>query len=214
MRSGKDGYHHGSLHDVLLAQALEALEKNGVGGLSLRALAEAAGVSKTAPYRHFADKRELLVALAAEGFGLLAARLEAVVGNVAGVGAAPGTAVVGDGGGAGAGQASAILALRSAYLAFAQERPALYSLMFSKLGYSLHSERCRANSERALGSLAAAVARAQALGWKPGVDPATLMLSVWAQVHGWAGILNEGLLPEPFAAASGDWERLSGALLD
>ena len=212
MRSGKDGYHHGSLHDVLLAQALEALEKKGVGGLSLRALAEAAGVSKTAPDRHIADKRELLVALAAEGFGLLAARLEAVVGGAAG--AAPETAVVGDAASAGASQTSAVLALRSAYLAFAQERPALYSLMFSRLGYSLHSERCRANSERALGALAATVAREQALGWKPGVDPAALMLSVWAQVHGWAGILIEGLLPEPFAAASGDWERLSGALLD
>lgn len=212
MRSGKDGYHHGSLHDVLLAQALEALEKNGVGGLSLRALAEAAGVSKTAPHRHFADKRELLVALAAKGFGLLAARLEAVVGDPAGT--ASGTAVVGDAAGAGASQASAILALRSAYLAFAQERPALYSLMFSRLGYSLHSERCRANSERALGALAAAVACAQALGWKPGAEPAALMLSVWAQVHGWAGILIEGLLPEAFTAASGDRERLSGVLLD
>ena len=47
--------------------------------MSLRGLAACAGVSKTAPYRHFANKGELLVTLAAEGFGALADELEAAL---------------------------------------------------------------------------------------------------------------------------------------
>ncbi|HEY9595958.1 MAG TPA: TetR family transcriptional regulator, partial [Spirochaetia bacterium] len=69
-------YHHGALRAALLAEALRSLEKDGLESLSLRGLAHAVGVSKTAPYRHFADKRELLVEIAAEGFRMFADALE------------------------------------------------------------------------------------------------------------------------------------------
>ncbi|MEA3192496.1 MAG: hypothetical protein QOD26_829 [Betaproteobacteria bacterium] len=52
------------------------LEKDGRDAISLRDLARRAGVSHSAPYRHFADRQALLAALADEGFGLLAAELE------------------------------------------------------------------------------------------------------------------------------------------
>ena len=74
----KEHYHHGALKKTLLAEALRELETDGLEGVSLRKVAETVGVSKTAPYRHFADKRELLVALAADGFRLLAEKLESV----------------------------------------------------------------------------------------------------------------------------------------
>lgn len=61
-------YHHGNLRQVLLEQAKQQLQETGVEKLSLRALARAVGVSQTAPYRHFADKEALLVALMADGF--------------------------------------------------------------------------------------------------------------------------------------------------
>lgn len=61
-------YHHGNLRDVLLQQARELLDEEGVEGLSLRKLAQRAGVSRTAPYHHFQDKHALLCALAAQGF--------------------------------------------------------------------------------------------------------------------------------------------------
>ncbi len=64
-------YHHGNLRDVLLQEARVLLREDGVEGLSLRRLAERAGVSRTAPYHHFADKHALLCALAAEGFQAL-----------------------------------------------------------------------------------------------------------------------------------------------
>src|SRR5512147_2546442 len=108
----KRPYHHGALREALLGQAFRDLEADGLESLSLRRLAETTGVSKTAPYRHFADKRELLVTIAAEGFRLLAERLEAVPSE--------GNALEG------------IRALCRAYIEFARERPVLYKLMISR----------------------------------------------------------------------------------
>jgi AcrR family transcriptional regulator len=71
-------YHHGDLRRTLLDTALEAIEEHGPVAVSLRDLARRAGVSHAAPTHHFRDKTGLLTALAAEGWGLLAAALEAV----------------------------------------------------------------------------------------------------------------------------------------
>lgn len=51
------------------------LEERGANALSLRELARDVGVSHTAPARHFADRRQLLEAMAVEGFGLLATKI-------------------------------------------------------------------------------------------------------------------------------------------
>ncbi len=49
------------------------IEEKGLAGLSLREVARAAGVSHTAPYRHFQDKADLLAAIAQVGFEQLTA---------------------------------------------------------------------------------------------------------------------------------------------
>ncbi|KAA1194287.1 TetR/AcrR family transcriptional regulator [Pseudohalioglobus sediminis] len=64
----KSTYHHGDLRRTLLDQAAGLLREEGEKGLSMRALAARAGVSRTAPYHHFADKQQLLCAIAEEGF--------------------------------------------------------------------------------------------------------------------------------------------------
>ena len=48
-------YHHGALRQALLDASVNLLREGGVEALSLRAAARAAGVSQTAPYRHFGD---------------------------------------------------------------------------------------------------------------------------------------------------------------
>lgn len=68
-------YHHGDLRESLLEHAEQAILESGPGHLSLRDLARRAGVSHAAPAYHFGDKRGLLGAFAAEGFRLLADRL-------------------------------------------------------------------------------------------------------------------------------------------
>ena len=60
---------------VILAEAAELVAERGADGISLRELARAAGVSHAAPAHHFADRRGLFTALAAEGWRMLAAAL-------------------------------------------------------------------------------------------------------------------------------------------
>jgi AcrR family transcriptional regulator len=61
-------YHHGDLRRSLIEAGRILLSRKGSGGLSLREVAKVAGVSHTAPYRHFKDKAELLAAIAETGF--------------------------------------------------------------------------------------------------------------------------------------------------
>ena len=66
--SKKPTYHHGNLQDSLIAEATKMLTTDGVDALSMRKLADAVGVSRTALYHHFKDKNALLCALAKQGF--------------------------------------------------------------------------------------------------------------------------------------------------
>src|ERR1700678_1614444 len=65
------GSHHGDLRNALRQAARSILEEEGLGALSLRAVARKAGVSHAAPYRHFPNHEALLVELALEGFAEL-----------------------------------------------------------------------------------------------------------------------------------------------
>lgn len=64
----KKTYHHGDLKNALIEAGADILAKDGVGGLSLRKVAQKAGVSHTAPYAHFADKQALIAAISTDGY--------------------------------------------------------------------------------------------------------------------------------------------------
>jgi AcrR family transcriptional regulator len=104
-------YHHGDLRAALLAAAAAEIERRGYENLSLRELAESLGVSRAAPYRHFADRRALLAVLAAVGFDdLTAIHRKAIAGHKT--------------------PHARLAAAGRGYLAFAAERPQLFRLMF------------------------------------------------------------------------------------
>lgn len=107
----KSTYHHGDLANALVEAALKVVEKDGPEALSMRELAAALGVSRAAPYRHFADRDALLAAVAARGFEGLNLGYEAAL-------ASPGD-----------GRARLRLA-NQVYFDYAVERPGLHRLMF------------------------------------------------------------------------------------
>ena len=63
-----NAYHHGDLRTALLDEAANMIRSQGEAAFSMRKLAAALGVSRTAPYHHFEDKQALLCAIAEEGF--------------------------------------------------------------------------------------------------------------------------------------------------
>jgi AcrR family transcriptional regulator len=68
-------YHHGDLRDALVQAALAEVELGGPETISISALAKKLGVSQPAPYKHFADREALLVAVTAEAFRQFSAML-------------------------------------------------------------------------------------------------------------------------------------------
>jgi AcrR family transcriptional regulator len=68
-------YHHGDLRDALVQAALAEVEVGGPETISISALAKKLGVSQPAPYKHFADREALLVAVTAEAFRQFSAML-------------------------------------------------------------------------------------------------------------------------------------------
>ncbi len=72
-------YHHGDLKNALIQAGVEILSKEGMEGLSLRKVAQRAGVSHSAPYSHFPDKQSLVAAISTEGFNQLYSELDAAI---------------------------------------------------------------------------------------------------------------------------------------
>ena len=56
-------YHHGNLRNALIIAAAELIERDGTLDFSISEAAAMVGVSAAAPYRHFADKEDLLGAV-------------------------------------------------------------------------------------------------------------------------------------------------------
>lgn len=108
------GYHHGELPATLMALALQHIEAHGTEKLSLRALAREAGVSPTAPYRHFRSKQCLLAAVATQGFQTL--REEHLRTNASDLS-----------------NPARLQALAMNYVNFALQNPVCYQLMFGSL---------------------------------------------------------------------------------
>jgi AcrR family transcriptional regulator len=64
----KKTYHHGNLKQTLIDVSLDILVKEGHQSLSIRKVATQAGVSQSAPYRHFIDQEALYAEVACVGF--------------------------------------------------------------------------------------------------------------------------------------------------
>jgi AcrR family transcriptional regulator len=170
-------YHHGNLAAVAVAAAEEEIARHGIAAASLRRVAERAGVSHTAVGKRFGDKAGLLAAVAAEGYRLLGEHLAQAGGDMT--------------------------ALGRAYVAFAQERPALFSVMFQPAIY-------RAEDPGVVEARARTTAMLRGGVGQPLDGPTSdIALGAWAFVHGIASLVLG-------AAIAGDavevYDRVSVAL--
>ncbi|QZY53519.1 TetR/AcrR family transcriptional regulator [Leucobacter tenebrionis] len=145
---------------------------------SLRAVARRAGVSQTAPYRHFADREALESALAVRGFDDLRQRLSLD--------------------GSPARSEEELIEFAVAYVRFALNRPAVFKLMFGQECDDSNDDRVRAAAE--LRALLADSLR----DVFPGADHDSLAVALWALTHGLAFLHLDGKLAasDPSAVAS------------
>ena len=137
-------------------------------------LAERAGLSRQAPYNHFADKEALLAELVRDGFDRLGRNTESA-------------------GRSDGGPTVRLARAAESYIAFAQGSPALFRLMFSKELVDLprHPEAraaAGASFDR-LAEIVGAVASPDTV--------AELSLAAWSLVHGYATLCIEIGLEEP-----------------
>lgn len=162
-------YHHGDLRDALLAAAESVLAESGATGFSLRATARRAGVSHAAPAHHFGDVNGLLAALCERGFRRLTTTMIAHRDMDT-----PPT--------------ERLLRIGAGYVAFAQEHPALFELMF---GGRMTGIEGSAAGEAAFGVLL------EALGAVRGhpiesADDWRAVAGTWSAVHGLAHLAIAG----------------------
>jgi AcrR family transcriptional regulator len=152
----------GKTRDALLDAAAELLDVGGVAAVTLREVGRRAGLSHNAPYKHFADKQDLLAAVVARDL----ARREAA-----------GRRTV-----SGKQPLEAVVAMLHSSVRHAQRHPELFRLTYGR--WTTVSAELSAAADVARSAFVATVAAAQADGTLPAGDPERLAALLQALTHG------------------------------
>lgn len=168
----------------------------GPQAMTLRELARRIGVSHAAPYRHFADKRALMTALAVEGSLALHERIAKAIERE------------------GDDLRAQFLGAGYAYVKFAIDEPSLFSIMFSREITTDDPALVDARA-RPLGLLFDYIARAQAKGVIATASIDELAQAVWAMHHGLAHLALAGKFADTNATVARESiDRSHSILLD
>jgi AcrR family transcriptional regulator len=191
----RDTYHHGDLKRALTHAALALVQEKGPKGFALREVARRAGVSVAAPYRHFADKAQLLTAVATQGFVQLHETLSAGEAEAADL-------------------TKRVLEMGRAYVRWAVRHPDYYQVMFGSELDKNDPDLLTAGS-RAFADLLDAIVRCQHARLLSDGDPREIAGPTWSLLHGIASLTigrdlkHVGIRDDPQALA----ERALRALL-
>jgi len=193
-RKPRRTYHHGDLKRALADAGLELLDEIG-SDFTLRQVAQRAGVTHGAAYRHYGSKEALLAELARRGFTDLARTIDRGMRPVPGA-------------------RDKLEALLKVYLRFAWDQPALYEVMFGR----------RLNEEGAFPDLEEAVqgavrllrsAIADYLGESDELRARDLSIGLWSLAHGFtANVLHRRIRARSLRAAQRYLVEVCGPFLD
>lgn len=167
-------YHHGNLAESLLDAVDSIAEKFGMEAVTLRACAKLVGVSPSSAFRHYSDKRDLMTAFAVRALRQMTATLHEASDKAEGVGNDP------------------FLAVGSAYVQFAIEKPALYRAMWNEETLYTGKDDYRAASA----GLAACLQGGFASSLED-ADPSDFSIEetlAWSTVHGLANLFIDGMI--------------------
>ncbi len=172
-----------STKERILAAATDLLDSGGPSAVTLRAVGDAAGISQSAPYRHFTDKRALLDAMVRQIIEQMRVSVETARSDAA----------------------SPLAALKlviGQYFEFARRYPVRYRLLLEE---SRSDSAVGAEARQALAAVADLVQVAQRSGELRDGNPAQIVALIFGAVHGMADLEQFGLIrvvSEPESAAS------------
>ncbi|MBU3705697.1 MAG: TetR/AcrR family transcriptional regulator [Mycobacterium sp.] len=181
MTAAKNAYHHGDLRNALVLTAVRLIEADGLDDFSLRATAREVGVSANAAYRHFADKSDLLNAVAQHGFEQLGRRMRRAM-SATRAGRNPAELAV-----------NRFKATGRAYVDFALAHPELFEVMFGSGATHPPTPKDPADDESGtyalLGSVLDELVTHGVLAptRRPGAE-----FKAWVTVHGFARLCLDG----------------------
>lgn len=169
----RSSYHHGDLREALITTGVELARAEGPGAVVLREAARRVGVSATASYRHFADRKALLLAVRARALSCLGQRMLDDSGDPQPL--------------------AHFRTLGQSYVAFALAEPGLFRT-FAAPGIPVRpsDETADPNPFRLLGAALDDLVTAGLLA------PEQRLLAdavAWSAVHGLSVLLLDGLLP-------------------
>ena len=171
-------YHHRDLRRALLDEALRTIQTHGVEHLTLRTVGERLGVSRSALYRHFADKQALLATVGTEGFRKL-------------------RQILADAWERSARGRVGFESMAKAYVQFAVANPSHYRVMFGGfIESAAKDDHFIAEAKAAFQVLVDALVEQQSAGDIRRDDPVLMARFLWALVHGTAMLVIDGQLPE------------------
>jgi AcrR family transcriptional regulator len=151
--------------EKLVAAAAALLDGGGEEAVTLRAVAQAVGVSHNAPYKHFKSRDALLAAVAAADLGRLAATLREIRQSHA----KP--------------LKKLTLALRD-MMEYGSKHPARYQLLLNDPRFATLEGDLKEAAEAHFEELDSIVRECQSAGKLPGVSHITLSGLLFATVHG------------------------------
>ena len=169
----------------LVQAALDVLAQEGIEGLTLRRVAREAGVSHSAPLRHYPSFAALCAEVAGRGFQGLEEALDKAAALLP-----PGSDPI-----------DRLSAAGRAYVAEAIANPGVFALMFRPEWLDRSQPRYAEHASSAFGQLVNLVRAAQDAGLQPERDTRTLAGAVWCTVHGLATLWSGGALSEATGAS-------------
>lgn len=194
-----------SVRERLVAAGVDLVVRDGADALGLREIARRAGVSHGAPRRYFPTHRDLLSAIARQGFAELAERFAAAVEE-----AVP--------------PREALHALARAYVAYAVDRRGMFDLMFRhdllRGDDDAHRPRLREATLPMFDRIVELVRQHRRARPRAGrrTPAAVTAAALWANLHGitqlWGWGSAQLMLRTADADAGRDLDRLVTAALD
>lgn len=172
-------YHHGHLRQAVIDMALVIAEETGEERVSLREVARRIGVSSGAPFRHFANHEDLMMAIAEEATLRLRIAVERTLH------------------GAGPQPIDRLHALGHGFLEWALGHPTSFRLVSARRLYRFERSRILLTHFSAVRDLTVSlVEAAQAAGQLPATPAPRLALALRAAAYGLARMHIDGQLPQ------------------